>query len=481
MILKKLLTAAFILFIIVVNLFRFYRLDQVPHGYHVDEYAAAVSLQCLAKTGEGPFGPQNEPFLYQGFGTPKPPNYIYPVLLWNKVFGYHVDSLRMFSVVAILVGIVGLFFLGRLLGGFTVGLWSAVAGTISPWSWVLGRLGWESFFAPVAVIWGLYFFFKAPTRWNDLLAGLCFCMAAYFYPPARIFLPFSIVLLFGYETLFRKRRHHWVFFFLAFIVPAIPLVQAQILGKLSFRVNEVAIWNSQYLSSMGDANPTFNLLKAFIINFKKHLSFDFLFLTGDPDLKHSTQIVGLLSCLDIIAWIVLVISLGLYFLKFNKTNIWKSNGHWLVLFFLCFLVSIIPAGLTFLGTPNSLRMCLGWPFICLITGFTISWMCERQFWVSISLTVIIISYSIFYLGDYFNGYIQRSEGMFSGSINDEVKQFKTQEDWAGFLIENYDKDYRMRYYLMNNLGQGCSESFKIWKNMLSYICQKNSNLPRCGE
>ncbi len=476
-----LVISVLILLIVVVNALRFYRLDQVPHGYHVDEYAAAVSLQCLGKAGEGPFGNKNELFLQQGFGTPKPPNYTYPVLLWTKIFGYKVDALRMFSVLAILVGIAGLFLLGRLLGGPWVGLWSVVAATISPWSWVLGRLGWESFFAPVAVIWGLYFFFKNSNRWNDVWAAVCFCMAAYFYPPARIFLPFLIAFLLGFELFVRKQKHYWGLFFLVLIVPAIPLICAQLQGRLSYRINEVAIWNHDYLTSMATGNSALDFLKAFFINFSKHLDVNYLFLSGDPDLKHATQKVGLLSVLDILAWLTLAVGFIFYRLRSNGSNIWKSDGHWLVLFVLCFLASIVPAGLTFLGTPNSLRMCLGWPFLCLITGFSIAWLGQRYFLAASIITVIVVFYASFYLNDYFNGYIKRSEWMFSAAIDDEAKSLRDQEGWSKFLIENYDKDYRERYYLMNNLGQSCQDSFKAWKAILTYVCQKDSSLPRCEQ
>ena len=460
----------FIIFLLLLatslNILRFYSLNNIPHGYHVDEYAEAVSLQCMAKEGTGPWGEKNYVFLQQGFGTPKPPTYVYPALLWTKIFGYRVPSLRAFSVFAIVLGIIGLFLLGNLIGGFSAGLWTAIAATISPWSWVLGRLAFESFFAPVCVFWGTYFFFKPRSRWNDVGAGLFFCMAAYFYPPARAFIPLFIVTLWIFEIFINKKSHHWWVFLSALAFPSIPLLIAQLRGELSYRLDEVTIWGHNYLSSIGKTASIFDLSGIFCANFFKHLNPQYLFISGDPDYSHSTQKVGLLSSLDMVAWLILAIGLICWGSKFFRDfNPWGIYKKWLMLFFFCFLLGIVPAALTYLDIPNALRMCLGWPFICLITGLTISCLCQRFILATVLASVLVTAFAGNFLYDYFKYYPDRSKGMFAFWIYDEAQQLKTGQDWVEFLIKYHVKDYHERYYMMNYQNLGCAQSYQVWKNI----------------
>ena len=184
-----------VLFVLIVlaNVLRFAKLDQTPYGYHVDEYAAAVTYQCIAT--EGITAKREKPgiFIQQWFGTPKPPIYSQLALFWFKIFGFSVPSLRALSAAGIVLGVIGLFFLGRRIGGPMVGLWASLAASLSPWSFVLGRMAFESFFAPVFVIWGLFFFVRRKTLLDDILMSACFVAAVYIYPPARAFVPFLMV------------------------------------------------------------------------------------------------------------------------------------------------------------------------------------------------------------------------------------------------------------------------------------------------
>ena len=467
---NKFLTLFLAVFIIVVNVLRFSSLGNIPHGYHVDEYAAAVNLQCMGQEGTGAFGNKFHVFLQQGFGTPKPPAYWYPALLWTKFFGYKVESIRAFSAFAVVVGVLGLFLLGNMIGGFSAGLWTALAATVSPWSWVLGRLGFESFFAPVAVIWGTWFFFRKKGRWDDGWAGLCFCAAAYFYPPARAFVPLFLISLWIYEVFITRRQHRWWLLAAALIIPAIPLIKAQHDGELSFRLNEVVIWNHAYLTTIGKSGNIFDLCGVFLLNYFKHLDPRFLFVTGDPDFTHSTQRIGLLSWLDIGAWVILALGLLCWGIRsVQDVNPWKKYGQWLALSFFCFLLGIFPAALTYLDIPNNLRMCLGWPFICLITGLTISYVSRRFFLAGVLMALLVTANAGLFLNDYFKYYPERSKGMFSYWIDDEAKTLKTQQDWIEFLVKYHHFDYHVRYYMMHDLGQGCAQSWQVYLKFTDLI------------
>ena len=170
--LKKISLIFILILVLAVNILRFWKLDSIPYGFHVDEVGSADTLQCLAERG---CDAELEPWPLFGFmeyGQDKPPTYIYPGTLWAKAFGATVPSVRALSVFVFLVGILGLFFLAKQLLGKPFAVMVVLAATCSPWSWVVTRVAIESYFAPVFVIWGLYFFWRSVRWWDWALAGI---------------------------------------------------------------------------------------------------------------------------------------------------------------------------------------------------------------------------------------------------------------------------------------------------------------------
>ncbi len=47
--LKKIALGFIILVVLVLNVLRFWKLDTIPYGYHVDEVGSAVTMQCFAE------------------------------------------------------------------------------------------------------------------------------------------------------------------------------------------------------------------------------------------------------------------------------------------------------------------------------------------------------------------------------------------------------------------------------------------------
>src|SRR5207247_1633371 len=110
-----------VLIILVSNTLRFYKLGDVPDGYHVDELSASVCVQCLATEGVDAHLQPYPFFSDVNYGNPKPPTYLYPCMMWSKIFGFSEASFRAFSAFVFTITLVGIFFLGRLWGGIALG------------------------------------------------------------------------------------------------------------------------------------------------------------------------------------------------------------------------------------------------------------------------------------------------------------------------------------------------------------------------
>jgi len=464
---KKISICFIILLVLVLNGLRFWKLDTIPNGFHVDEVGSAVTVQCFTERGCDAELTPWPLFGSMEYGQDKPPTYFYPAMLWAKVFGTTVASLRGYSVFGLLIGILGLFFLSKQLFGKAFALVVVLAATCSPWAWVVTRVALESYFAPVFAIWGLYFFWRCAS-WQDwALAGLLFACAMYTYPPARLQIPLMMVTLIFYEWGRRSIRWSSVISLLSvFILSLLPMVVKYINGSLSRRFNEISILNHDYLHSLGKTGTPWDIISIFSHNYILHLSPDFLFLTGDPSYVHSTRHLGIFSWMDITALIILIVFLILDFQRRSLVNnpVIK-NQRWLLFLAANFFIGIIPAALTNQELPHALRICGSWPFMMLFTGF-MWWAvaeCLTVWWSAITLAGILCGGALAY--QYFTIYPQESKGMFDYWIKDIAEELKTPQDWQKFMLYVHRRNYHIRYFLVHRLGCTCKQANDLWWQM----------------
>jgi hypothetical protein len=458
----------------IMGVLRFWKLDLIPYGYHVDEVSGAVTMHCFATQG---CDAELHPWPMFGtmeYGQDKPPTYIYPGLLWAKFFGTTVPSFRGFGVFGLTMGLIGLFFLARTIAGTGYGLITVLAATCSPWMWVVGRVLMESYFAPVFAIWGLYFFWRSSTWWDWALAGFLFACAMYSYPPARLQIPLMMSTLVLYEWGRRSLKWKSVLSLISvFILSLLPLAGGYSHGSLSRRFDDISIFSHDYLHSLGKTGTPWDLIRIFTHNYFLHLSPDFLFLTGDPSYVHSTRHLGIFSWLDMTALLILIVFLILAFLP----NSWDQNPvikkqRWLLFLAANFFIGIIPSALTNQELPHALRICGSWPFMMLFTGF-MWWTaaeCLSVLWPIIALVGVLSSGVLAY--QYFMIYPQESRGMFDYWIKDTAENLKTQEDWQHFLLYFHRQNYHCRYFMVHRLGMTCKQANDAWWNMYHYLSKR---------
>jgi len=484
--LKKFAIGIIILVVLLLNILRFWKLDTIPDGYHVDEVGSAVTMQCFAEAG---CDAELRPWPLFGsmeYGQDKPPTFVYPGVLWVKVFGSTVPSLRGYSVFVLLIGILGLFFLAKQLFGKAFGIMVVLAATCSPWAWVVTRVALESYAAPVFAIWGLYFFWRSSRWWDWALAGFFFVGAMYAYPPARLQIPLMMVTLGIYE--WGRRSLRWqsaLSLAFVFILCLLPLAAGYMHDSLSQRFNGISIFNKDYLHTLGATGTPWEIISIFAHNYLLHLSPDFLFLTGDPSYVHSTRHLGIFSWFDITALVIFIVFVILAILKLkgtvpcNPRGLFSSENNPVVknrrlLLFLAanFFIGIIPSALTNQELPHALRICGSWPFMMLFTGF-MWWAaaeCLAVLWPAIALAGILCGGVLAY--QYFVIYPHESRGMFDFWIKDKAELLKTQEDWQDFLLAFHRRNYHCRYFLVHRLGMTCKQANDIWWQLYHELSKK---------
>jgi hypothetical protein len=433
----------------------------------VDELAGSVDIGCLATQGVDAHGIPYPLFSNLNYGTPKPPTFIYPGLVWARVFGYSVASLRALTVTVHLLGIAGLFFLARSLFGWRCALLTMTAGLLSPWTWGLSRVAFESLFSATFLIWGIYFFLRSPKLWSSFLSGLFFCAAVYTYPPFRLQTPLMILSLIIYTRVKSPRPlKSWLIFAGALILPAVPLVLKTLSGEIQQRFNAISIFSKDYLNAIHSPGHFQDITGIFINNFLLHFSGDFLFLRGDPSYVHSTRHFGILSWLDMAALALgLVWALMLLIKRYRANNPLVLQRAFVLFVVINILIGVMPVALTNSELPNSLRITGAWPFVCLLSGFLLWQSCERWWGVWIGTCILSVLFAVFFFNIYFKVFPEEGKGMFGYWTLDEANQIKTDEDWIKFLYVYRYQDYNARYFLMQYRKVSCTDSSHMWENM----------------
>ena len=216
----------FLLFVLVAagGVLRFYGVEGLPYGVWFDESDNAVwAREILTRPDFRP--------LYVA-STNLPAHFLYLIALSFRLFGVNAGALRMVTAFFGTATILGMWLLGREIGGHWVGLLAAAMVAVSHWCINFSRLGMHGittpFFAVLAAYWllkGLRTGSRRRLAAGGLMLGLGLC----FYAPFRLF-PFVIVLFLAAKALLERGflRRGWqgvLIYVLASLIAFAPIGQ----------------------------------------------------------------------------------------------------------------------------------------------------------------------------------------------------------------------------------------------------------------
>lgn len=490
---------------------RFYGLDVSPPGFFMDEAAPAVHAMCLAETGKDADGKPWPLYSSAAGGGHHPLTLLAFDIAWTGVFGTSRAAFRAVSAFWILLTAFGLFSIARDLAAMMPATIPAttpgrsegedgnpaaeafpwlvlLAALLSPWGFQFSRVAWESPLAPAFMVLSLmgilrmYRSGKPAFAWATF-AGFCAAASMTSYPPLRAVVPLVLPLVgLGLLAVTPSWGARWTFgkgLVVAIVVTAIffaPTMAKLLGGEINERMNNVAIWRPDWVNEhKGVLSRGSFLLKTFLDNVALHLQPSYLFVQGDTSLRHSPQIAGELSPLDMLA-LVLVLGMVLRVLAGLVRGRWpmpdvpggilSRSSRWLLaiaLFSLvCGFFGVIPSALTYDGLPHAMRSIGTWPFVALFTGAVLALGWSYRGWVAPVLALVALAYSVRYLPKYFHAYDKAENHWFMREISDtiaEQRKSKTVEKIiAEHLAYSYQYDEVPRYYLMTEANMKCDQA-----------------------
>ena len=460
-------------------------LGEVPAGLSTDETLSGLHVACLGEAGvsaDGTPWPLFAKGISQGVYTP---TYLYSLLAWTRVFGIWPAGIRGFSAFVTLLAIAGIGLLVRRMAGARAARLAVVAAALSPWSFQIARLAVDAPMAPMFLVWGVYLFVRSPRPAWAAAGGIALALAATTYPPLRVQVPLVTLLLLFVERQ-RLTRVRVGALFGAMLVASLPVLVRMLQGDLLARSKELSIFNINYIKQhQGELPTAVFVVKQLMENLLDHLRPSYLFFTGDANIRHSTQIVGEMGWLDILALICFVATMVTIVVRAFRAD--GAPGRPLSRNWLIALAAIaagtfgtLPSALCWEGLPHAFRSIGTWPAIAVFTGVSLSAVWSRHRIVPIAALILAIAQTVHFVPYYYGDYPKKSFDAWDGPLRAAARARDPVRFGEEVRKVRYD-EVEFRYYLMLYFGDTCVSSRGNAERILNGLPSRQSGTLDAGK
>lgn len=386
---KKLLLAAFLLILLGIVL-RVYQFNKVPVSLYIDEVAMYIDAASIVKSGTDIHGLPWYQTIFPSYGDYKQPLFIWSIALLMKLFGIHEWVVRFPSLIT---GVLTIVFSSALAFELVraknilkkwVAVSTAVVISLSPWAVMFSRTGFEGQLGQFFLVASLYFFQVSTKKYKYILFAIILAaLSTYSYFSVRFVFPtllfaFWMYNLDGKFAFNKKLLKNAVLYFIiplfSYFLLLVPLQQSpyyKVASDFRYTTDSILFTDDYILQSNELREITGNspldrlvfhryiiLMRELIRNYSDHLDFNFLFMSGDQNLRHGTSSDG-------------VFIFGfLPFLVFGLFGLFTSQRKLFFLLVFWWLIALLPASIPE-TTPHTLRSLNAYAAVSMIIGYGI--------------------------------------------------------------------------------------------------------------
>jgi len=393
-----------LLFLLLSGIFlRVYRFGSVPIGLYWDEMAMFVDAKSVATTGKDMHGnPALQP-IYPSYGDYKLPVYILLSSIIFQVVSLPELVVRFPSLIA---GIVTIFAAGllsvQLLGDSSTKilkgknkllfLSTAVIVAISPWSFLFSRTGFEGHVGQSLLVCSvLALTFSQKNKLWLIISIVLGALATYTYFSVRfvwpvVFIayqflsdykaPLEIIRAFNKKSclIFIEQISLIAVSLLLFFLALVPMTKSSLYAESNrYRLSTESILTQDYAARsnlyVGITGTTlvdkvlfhrhYLLLRELANNYSDHFNLNFLFLSGDSNLRHGTTEHG-----EFLFVFLPIFLIGWYALLSKKPTMAVFLAIW-------WIIASLPASVP-QTTPHALRSLNAFGALSVVCGFGLS-------------------------------------------------------------------------------------------------------------
>ncbi|MFZ2202293.1 MAG: hypothetical protein WAV56_02740 [Microgenomates group bacterium] len=437
----------FLLFLILVlgSALRLYGLSDNPPALFSDEVDIGYQVKSFLATGRDYHG-NFLPLKFHSFPDFRTALPIYATTLVSRLPGVTIDSaIRLTPALFSLAAILGIYFLVNQLflifnleekkQKISSGFWAAILLTLTPWHFTYSRIGFELSMLIAFFIWGLAFyllFIRQRKTWQLLTAGILLGLTPMIYSTAKLAILFLPLLFLTLPTKSRLKlvSRENIFFLALLFLPLFIIVAS---GDVAQRFSELAVYTDPTLSPevnfarQADLGP--NLIVgsspslvsklvhnrpllitiAVIKNIFGPISFDYLFVAGDRNLRHAVSGWGMLLKAMVIPFLI-----GLYW------TFRRPQSDFLKFLIILSILAILPAAMTRDGATHSSRtFLLLLPLLIIMTvGISRLFVSRKVFGF---LFLLLLSFEFFlYQHDYWYHYRYTAERSWDAGMKEMI-------------------------------------------------------------
>jgi len=449
---------------------RFFHLSVTPSGLYWDELDTGYQAYSLITTGRDYFGNAFPSHLHS-FADYRAPLYTYLTVPWVRLLGNTFLAIRITNAVMGIIGVALIYILSRRL--FALGRLAflpALVFAFAPWQLTLARGSAESVTMLTCFLLGVAGFFKSlkNPRWL-WVAALGFSLSLWAYSTAKLFVPLSaglLVLLYWRQVL-QMGLPRLLLVGGLFGLSVLPLVRDSVTGNAGMRFKELVVFTDPTTPTQVDFHreqaavtrlgkkevgmQTQVWEKAFFNkftfwgsriadNYSQVLSSHYLFLRGDPLLRHSPgkNSIGQFHAVELLPFI-----LGLAVLLIGKNLSPKSRlivGGWLIL-------SPLPSVITRDGGMHATRTIFLFPAVVLIISLGVKFLADHSRALGLSY-LLVYTISVFSFGYYFfTLYKSESAIDFNHGFDQAVSLAQAEKSKYDRVILDMHRDSALMAYL----------------------------------
>ncbi len=339
---------------------RFYRLSEIPIELFSDELINYVSAKQLIHTGADLFG--NRHIYFTDRLELRPPLYGYLAYFSSLIFGENAYAIRFPAALLGTLQIPLVVILSYLI--YKNRLFSFISGLLYaslPWAVHYSHIGWEPasflFFFLTAII----FFIFGISRKSfliSLLGSLAFGICFYTYNSTIfwvfVFIP-TIMVISYISGQYKLNIAQTCLTILSVLILALPYIFLVFTQPLALdRARSISTFKNGF---------TIENLVTFFHNYVSHYSYNFLFISGDSNLRHSVQ-TG-----QLYIWWIPFLMLGVIYI------ISTARKHpYMILVIMGLVTYPLGGSLTNDGAPHATRSLLGSVWLPIASAYGIEFL-----------------------------------------------------------------------------------------------------------
>lgn len=378
-----------IILIIFLSLFlRVWKLNKVPVSLFGDEADVGYQAYSILKTGRDYYG-NFMPIHFHSLAEWRTPLYLYSAVPTVALFGITPWGVRLPAAIFGVLSVYALYLLlKKVFEDENLALFSAFLMAINPWSIQYSRAGFEVTQMIFLIILGLYFFFCSLQKNGKGLwiAILLLTLTPWVYSTAKLFLPLLYIFMFinWRKEIFSFSKKHLIVAIVTFVVVGGPIIFSTLFDGGAQRIGDISVFSDPKISyvvgleRVNDAqmrgeydsrikltfvdrllhNKFIFISEEIAKNYLKSFSTDFLFITGDPNPRHSIGI-GEFYKIDSL---LLLLGLGVFFFGKIDKKIKYFIAFWI-------LVGALPSSLTQNGGNHATRLILILPPLIVMIAY----------------------------------------------------------------------------------------------------------------